>query len=193
MGQTTPVKTTSTKISSAQAKMAHKLHDEERIHRSIIIDRSPAEIYTFFRNFSNLPYFMKDLVALTVNSETMSHWVVQLEHGPKVEWDAEITEEKYAEMISWKTVGKTEVQQAGSIWFTKAPRNLGTIVRLHMAYSIPAGRVGKLATQLVGEDPDSILLTNLSRLKAYLETGEVPTTKGQPSGREEDLTPEMKH
>lgn len=173
--------------------MARKLKDEEKIHRSITINKSPAEIYTFFRNFANLPYFMKDLVSLRVNSETMSHWVVQLEHGPKVEWDAEITEERYAEMISWRTVGKTEVQQVGTIWFSKAPHGYGTIVRLHMAYTIPAGKIGKITTQLIGEDPDSIMLTNLSRLKAYLETGEVPTTKGQPSGREEDLAPEMKH
>lgn len=185
--------TTKTSTTTAQAAMAHKLRDQEKIHRSIIINRSPAEIYTFFRNFANLPYFMKDLVSLTVRSETISHWVVQLEHGPVVEWDAEITEEKYAEMIAWKTVGKTEVQQAGTIWFSNAPKNMGSIVRLHMTYTIPAGRVGKIATQLIGEDPDSIMLTNLCRLKAYLETGEVPTTKGQPSGRSEDLAPEFKH
>lgn len=185
--------TPSIRPTTAQAKQAHKLHDEERIHRSIVINRSPAEIYTFFRNFANLPYFMKDLVSLTVRSETISHWVVQLEHGPVVEWDAEIIEEKYAEMIAWKTIGKTEVQQAGSIWFSPAPFDHATIVRLHMMYTIPAGRVGKIATQLIGEDPESIMLTNLSRLKAYLETGEVPTTKGQPSRRQEDLAPEMKH
>lgn len=192
MKSTNQPKSESSKYDS-NALMARKLKDEEKIHRSITIKKSPAEIYTFFRNFGNLPYFMKDLVSLRVHSETMSHWVVQLEHGPKVEWDAEIVEEKYAEMISWKTIGKTEVQQAGTIWFTKAPREQETIVRLHMAYTIPAGKLGKIATQLVGEDPDSIMLTNLTRLKAYLETGEVPTTKGQPSGREEDLAPEMKH
>ncbi|AZZ35526.1 cyclase [Bdellovibrio sp. qaytius] len=179
--------------STAQPKVAQRLQNPEKIHRSITINKSPAEIYTFFRNFANLPYFMKDLIALTVNSETMSHWVVQLEHGPKVEWNAEITEDKYAETISWRTVGKTEVEQAGTIWFSKAPRDLGTVVRLHMAYTIPAGKLGKFATHLVGEDPDSIMLINLSRLKAYLETGEIPTTKGQPSGRDEDLAPEMKH
>jgi uncharacterized membrane protein len=192
MATTTPSQLNS-QTHSAQVKMAHKLHDEEKIHRSMTINKSPAEIYTFFRNFSNLPYFMKDLVSLTVNSETMSHWVVQLEHGPKVEWDAEITADKYAEMIAWKTIGKTDVNQAGSIWFSKASLNRGTIVRLHMAYSIPAGKVGKIAAQLMGEAPDSIIQINLRRLKAYLETGEVPTTKGQPSGRDEDLAPEMKH
>lgn len=182
-----------TTYDTSNAILARKLKNEEKIHRSVTIKKSPAEIYTFFRNFGNLPYFMKDLVSVTVYSETMSHWIVQLEHGPIVEWNAEITEERYAEMLSWKTVGKTEVQQAGTIWFSKAPLQHGTIVRLHMAYTIPAGKIGKIATLLVGEDPDSIMLTNLSRLKAYLETGEVPTTKGQPSGREEDLAPEMKH
>lgn len=181
---------------NTQLRVAQKLpsiQEGERIHRSVTINKSPAEIYTFFRNFGNLPFFMKDLISVLVSSETMSHWVVQLEHGPKVEWDAEITEEKYAEMISWHTIGNTEVKQSGTMWFEKAPRDRGTIVRLHMSYTIPAGKLGKLATLLVGEDPDSIMLTNLARLKAYLETGEVPTTKGQPSGRDEDLAPEMKH
>lgn len=178
---------------STQLATVLKKQNEENIYRSITINRSPAEIYTFFHNFGNLPLFMKDLAALTVVSETISHWVVQLEHGPKFEWDAEITEEKYAEMIAWRTIGKTEIQQKGTIWFSKTAHDRGTIVRLHMLYTIPAGKLGKLATQLVGEDPDSIMQTNLSRLKAYLETGEVPTTKGQPSGRDEDLAPEMKH
>lgn len=189
---TSTVSTEKNKLSPS-AQMAHRLHDEERVHRSITINRSPAEVYTFFRNFSNLPYFMKDLTALTVHSETMSHWVVQLEHGPKLEWDAEITHEKYAEMISWKSVGKTDVNQAGSIWFSKAPFDRGTIVRLHMAYTIPAGRVGKITSQLISEDPESIMRINLRRLKAYLETGEVPTIQGQPSGRAEDVALEMKH
>lgn len=176
---------------SSQAIMARKLQDEEKIHRSITINKSPAEIYTFFRNFGNLPYFMKDLISLTVISEKISHWVVQLEHGPKVEWDAEIIDEKYGEMISWKTVGKTEVEQAGTIWFSKAPINLGTVVRLHLAYSIPAGKIGKITTKLIGEDPETLILINLRRLKAYLETGEVPTTQGQPNGRDQLLSEEM--
>lgn len=167
---------------NAQAKYAHQLQDQEKIHRSITILKSPAEIFTFFRNFGNLPYFMKDLTDLRVVSETVSHWTVQLEHGPKFEWDAEITEEKYAEMISWKTIGDTEIKQAGTIWFTKAPLERGTIVRLHMSYTVPAGKLGKLTTKLIGEDADTLVLTNLFRLKAYLETGEIPTTKGQPTG-----------
>lgn len=174
-------------VQASQIAFARKLQDEEKIHRSIIIRKSPAEIYTFFRNFANLPYFMKDLTALTVISETVSHWVVQLEHGPKVEWDAEITEEKYGEMIAWKTIGKTEILQSGTIWFSKTSMNRDTIVRLHMAYSIPAGKIGKLTTQLIGEDPESLILINLKRLKAYLETGEVPTTQGQPSGRDTEV------
>lgn len=178
---------------SNHVKAARKLQSEEKFHHSITINKSAAEIYTFFRNFGNLPFFMKDLISLTVKSETISHWVVQLEHGPKFEWDAEITEEKYGEMIAWKTIGKTEIEQAGVIWFSKAPVDRGTIVRMHMAYTIPAGKLGKLATKLIGEDPQSIILINLRRLKAYLETGEIPTVQGQPSGRDADLAPELKH
>ena len=185
--------TTENTQDSTRAALVQKLQDSEKIHRSITINKSPAEIYTFFRNFGNLPLFMKDLISLNVKSETLSHWVIQLEHGPRVEWDAEITTERYAELISWQTLGDAEILQVGTIWFTKAPRNLGTIVRLHMAHTMPAGKLGKLTTKLIGEDPESLILINLHRLKAYLETGEIPTIQGQPSGRDEDLAPEMKH
>jgi len=67
MENTNQLKSERTKYDS-NALMARKLKDEEKIHRSITIKKSPAEIYTFFRNFGNLPYFMKDLVSLTVNS-----------------------------------------------------------------------------------------------------------------------------
>jgi len=53
-----------------------------------------------------------------------------------------------------------------------------------MTYHVPGGRLTELAGQAAGEDPYSLTLTNLRRLKAYLETGEIPTIEGQPSGRD---------
>jgi hypothetical protein len=54
-----------------------------------------------------------------------------------------------------------------------------------MNYSIPGGKLTEWTTLFSGEDPDTLTITNLKRLKAFLETGEIPTTKGQTSGRKE--------
>lgn len=176
------------------AKTAAKLHDGERARHSVTINKTtPQQVYEFFRNFKNLPLFMKDLASVEIKSPKLSHWTVQLENGITAQWDAEIISEQLGEMIAWQSVGNSEVKQAGSVWFLQAPANLGTIVRLSMNYTIPGGKISELATRLMGEDPDSLIVTNLRRLKSYLETGEIPTTKGQPSGRDEDLAPELKH
>ena len=88
-------------------------------------------------------------------------------------------------MISWRSLPDSEVETKGSVWFTHSPRNEGTIVSLGMAYSIPGGKLTELLTKITAEDPNSLSNLNLRRLKAYMETGEVPTTEGQVSGREE--------
>jgi uncharacterized membrane protein len=81
----------------------------------------------------------------------------------------------------------------GAVWFVEAPAGRGTIVRLSLNYSVPGGKFSEWVTKLNGEDPDSLILLNLRRLKALLETGEIPTIEGQPSGREDDSRPVQTH
>ena len=56
---------------------------------------------------------------------------------------------------------------------------------MNMDYSVPGGKITELIAKMRGEDPDSLAIINLKRLKAFLETGEIATIEGQPSGREE--------
>jgi uncharacterized membrane protein len=60
-----------------------------------------------------------------------------------------------------------------------------------MDYSVPGGKLTEFLTFFSGESPDILILTNLHRLKAFLETGEIPTTEGQSSGRE--IEQDLKH
>lgn len=145
----------------------------------------PEVAYTFFRNFQNLPYFMKDLKTVEVVSEKRSHWVIEVK-GMKAEWDAEIVEERPGEFISWRSVKGSDVQTNGTIWFTWAHEGLGTIVHLNLNYKVPGGKLTELLTKMSGEDPDSLALINLRRFKCFLETGEIATIEGQSSGRDDD-------
>ncbi len=154
-------------------------------HAITVTNKSPEEIFSFWRDFRNLSYFMKDVEEVIETSPIRSHWVVKLKNGMKAEWDAVVTQEVPGVMIAWKSLNGSDVDTTGSVWFTGLPFNRGSVVTLTMDYSVPGGKLGEIATKLMGEDPDSLAQINLHRLKAYLETGEVPTVAGQPSGREE--------
>jgi uncharacterized membrane protein len=52
-----------------------------------------------------------------------------------------------------------------------------------MTYSPPAGPLGRFFAKLLGSDPAQRLQQDLRRLKQLIETGEIVTTHGQPSGR----------
>src|SRR4051794_23396439 len=62
-----------------------------RIVQSIIVGRSPEEVYGFWRRFENLPRFMNHLESVTETANGRTHWKTRAPGGSSVEWDAEIT------------------------------------------------------------------------------------------------------
>ena len=169
------------------------MHDDDTSKFSITIGQTQAEIFSFWRDFKNLTLSMNDIKDIRIISAKKSHWTVELKSGLKAECDAEITDERVNEMIAWKSTKSSEVETSGSVWFSPAPGGRCTVVSLLMDYSVPGGKLTELLTKITGEDPDSLAFINLRRLKAYLETGEIPTVEGQSSGREEIEETQFKH
>jgi uncharacterized membrane protein len=167
--------------------------DLEKARHSITINKSHQEVYNFFSDFHNLPFFMKDVTSVEVINSKSSIWTVKLPNGTTTEWMAQITVDEPGRMIAWKTVDEAQVEMIGAIWFDDAPANRGTVVRLSMDLFIPDGKFKEFAAKIPSDDPEQMMLTNLRRLKAYVETGEIPTVQGQPSGRDEDMSDEIKH
>jgi len=168
-----------------QLHLGDKSDDKSR--RAITIqDKTPAEVYSFWRNFHNLASFMQGVSEVHGLSDGRSHWRVELESGMKADWRAEILSEAPGEMISWRSLPDSQVATSGSVWFSESPDGQGTVVTLSMDYEVMGGRMSELATLLMGDDPDTLVQMNLRRLKVLLETGEIPTIEGQPSGREEE-------
>src|SRR6478672_13941029 len=154
------------------------------VERSIRIDRSPEELYQFWRNFENLPRFMNHLQSVQVLDHSRSHWVAKAPAGRTVEWDAEIINEIPGELIGWRTLDGADVVSAGSVWFKPATGGRGTEVRVRMQYDPPAGKVGAALAWLLGHDPAATIREDLRRFKQLMETGETAVTTGQPRGRQ---------
>lgn len=189
----TTEKTKTRKSAASQKEKSGRYHDDDKSNYAVTIGRPVEEVYSFYRDFKNLTYFMKDLKDIQILSPKKSHWVIELKNGLKAEWDAEITNERTNEMISWQSLEDSEVETSGTVWFRPATAGLGTVVSLTLDYKIPGGKVTEFFTKFVGEDPDTLAFVNLRRLKAFLEVGEIATIEGQTSGRGADKETTLKH
>lgn len=166
--------------SSAEEISERGIHVEQ----SFLINKSPEELYRYWRNFENLPRIMSHLERVTVQDDRRSHWVVKAPRlaGGSVEWDAEITADEPNSRIAWRSVGNADVENAGEIRFTPAMADRGTDVHVYMDYIPPAGRVGKWISTLLGENPSRVVREDLRNFKRIMEIGEILTIIGQPHG-----------
>jgi uncharacterized membrane protein len=153
-----------------------------KVEKSVTINRSPEEVYRFWRNFENLPRFMNHLESVTTTGEGRSHWVAKAPAGKTVEWDAEIYNEKENELIAWRSLEGADVDNAGSVRFEPAPDGRGTIVRVTLKYDPPAGKLGALVAKLFGEEPAQQIEEDLERFKQVMETNDASATGSQSSG-----------
>jgi uncharacterized membrane protein len=144
--------------------------------RAITIGREPGEIYAFWRDFSNLPRFMRHLEEVRVLDGRRSHWVAKAPLGAKVEWDAEITEEHEGRLISWRSLPGSPVFNAGTVRFQPAPGGRGAEVIVELGYNPPMGAAGRLVARAAGEEPEQQVTDDLRHLKMMLEAGEIATS-----------------
>lgn len=153
------------------------------VEKIIAIDRSPDELYRFWREFENLPRFMRHLESVRTIGRMRSHWVAKGPAGTRVQWDAEITEDRPNELIAWRSLPGADIENSGSVGFERAPGDRGTFVRVNIEYRPPGGIFGATIAKLLGEEPAVQVQRDLFRFKQVMETGQVSTTEGQPSGR----------
>jgi uncharacterized membrane protein len=171
------------RCSLEQTKSEYDKEDGGRVNKTVIINRSPQELYRYWRNFQNFPRFMEYLESVQVTGDKRSHWVAKGPAGKRVEWDAEITADQANELIAWRSLEGSDVQHSGSVKFQPARGGRGTFVRVELDYRPPAGAVGAAVAKLFGRAPDQEIDESLRRLKQLIESGEILTTDGQPAGR----------
>ncbi|MGI9101201.1 MAG: SRPBCC family protein [Terriglobales bacterium] len=160
---------------------------QPRLHRvsvnsTFTINKSPEEVFRFWRSFDNLPRFMQHLESVQCSGDR-SHWTARGPMGAKLSWDAEIVDEKQNEWIVWKSLPESPLEMTGSVQFRRAAGNRGAVVTVAIQYLPMAGGVGRILAALLGELPERQLKEELRRFKQLMEAGEIPTTEGQPSGR----------
>ena len=138
-----------------------------------IVNSTPEEVYQFWRNFQNLPRFMRHVESVEELEGGRSHWKVKGPAGMEVEWDATIVADVPNELITWRTLENSDVDHAGAVRFERAAGGRGTIVKVNIEYMPIGGVIGATVAKLFGEEPEQQLDDDLRRFKQVLEVGEV--------------------
>jgi uncharacterized membrane protein len=153
---------------------------EVRIAQRMTLCSPREKLYERWRELENLPLILRHVELVEVRGDRTSHWVLGGTSGPKVEWDAEITEDRPGEIIAWRSLPGSDVEHEGSVRFSDAPPGRGSQIELTLCYRAgPEAPLSPLLRRL-GEHE---IREDLRRFKQWIEAGEIPTTDGQPSGR----------
>lgn len=131
-------------------------HETLVVEDAITISRPRAEVFAYWRSAGSLPRLL--------------------------EADTEPVRETAGAELSWRGVRAGRLAHFGSLEFRDAPGGRGTIVAARLEYVPSGGSLGAALARVTGRSPQRVLADSLRRARALLETGEVPTTRGQPAG-----------
>jgi uncharacterized membrane protein len=126
------------------------------VEEAITISRPRAEVYAFLAQGENLPARADEAV--------------------------QITRDLPGTELAWRATRGERLMHFGSLELRDAPGARGTIVAVRLEYLPSGGSLGAALSHLTGRSPQRVLADKLRRARALLETGEVPTTNGQPAG-----------
>ena len=153
------------------------------VERTITVMRSPDEMYAEWRDLARLPELIPHLESVTPLDRTRSRWVARGPAGVPVEWEAELVADEPGRLIAWRSVGESDVDNAGSVRFSPAPGSRGTEVKVILSYAPPAGRVGAAVATIIGRSADRAVREGLRRFKQRMEAREVTTSGASGNGR----------
>src|SRR5215470_4042149 len=123
-----------------------------KVEREMVFEEPPEKLYTFWRDFRNLPSIMPNVESVSVYPDGRSHWRVKGPVRTTFEWDARIINDVPNEVIAWQTDEGARVEHAGSVRFERLAGD-ATLVRVSLQYHPPGGELTHLMTVLLGADP----------------------------------------
>jgi uncharacterized membrane protein len=144
-----------------------------KLKKAVTINRSAEELYRQWRDYSGIARLMGDAVKVESADGRHSSWALSLPGGLQLKWDAVTTVDRPNEMIGWKSLEGSDVDNVGYVRFEPATGGRGTVVRITLQYNPPVGKLGAALASLLGERPGGLVDEALRRFKQLMETGEV--------------------
>lgn len=145
-----------------------------QVRESIVVNRPLEELYRYWRNLENLPRIMSHLESVT-EMGSRSHWKAKGPLNTNPEWDAQITDERQNETISWRSLENSQVPNEGTVRFSRRSDS-STEILVSLTYHPPLGPVGATVAKLFGEEPSQQIRDDLENFKQAVESGSLSLT-----------------
>lgn len=153
------------------------------IQLSLKVDRNPMEVYAVWRNFENLPLFMKHLKIVNTIDEEISLWEAETPVGNTMRWRSEIVKEVPGQLLSWQSLPESSIENAGKVEFEPLP-NGGTLLHVAISYHAPWGIPGEGIARVFNPYFESLIREDILNFKNFLEDpgrleSDTPTSEGE--------------
>jgi uncharacterized membrane protein len=156
-----------------RARRDDKVDGKAVVGKSILINRPRSELFAYWSDFANLPFFMENLDKVEVLEGGRSRWTINAPLGRTVTLETQTSGIVQDQSISWSSTEASQIETNGRVEFADAPGNRGTVVTLDIAYKPPGGDLGRLVAKLFAREPNIQARHELKRFKMLMEAGEI--------------------
>jgi uncharacterized membrane protein len=162
----------------------------EKVTGEVLINRPVEDVYRFYRDFTNLPRFLGDVVAVEQLSDTTYRWLVSGPFGARLPMTITVTEERLNRLLRYQSRGPAPLRGRWELEFLAEADGRRTRVQERLV--TPLGPLGRSVLALIGKFPDQEVADNLGRLKQVLEatTGDDPPSVARPGSSAQPDAPD---
>lgn len=146
--------------------------EKVRIEKQVTINRPREEVYAFWSDINNWPLAIPHLQAVSITGPGRFQWSLKGPTGATLTWDAAITENRTNERIAWRSLSRIGANNHGSVKFHSLDAG-STVVTLVIEYSPTGGAVGRVTSNLLGQDPEHRIGEQLQAFKERMERTDV--------------------
>jgi len=142
------------------------------LRTEMYIAKSRLEVYAMWRKLENLPLFMKHLESVNEVYDNISEWKANIPGKlAPVSWRSVIVRDIPGEMMSWRSLPDSMIENSGKIEFRDAENDQGTMVYTNISYRPPMGLMGNAIGEFFHPKLERIVLEDVYSFKQYAETG----------------------
>jgi len=142
------------------------------LRTEMYIAKPRLEVYAMWRNLENLPLFMKHLQSVKEVYDNISEWKASIPGKlAPIGWRSVVVRDIPGEMISWRSLPDSMIENSGKIEFRDAENDFGTMVYTNISYRPPLGLMGNAIGEFFHPRLERIVLEDVYSFKQYAETG----------------------
>ncbi len=144
---------------------------EIHVKESIVINCKAGDIYRFWRNLENLPRFIEHLYSIEDLGNGQNRWTIETPVG-RVSWESKIVEDKENELIRWRSMPDSRLENSGSLSLVPKEGGGATTATVELYYRPPGKHDSFFEDKMLEVITDKQMKEDLKNLKHLMESNE---------------------